>query len=164
MEDQSSEQESYSQEWCEDQNVWHEDSGPGGTEWHEGQWDSHNPNSTSWETPNEYRFIVAASSAEYWRKHPDVGRSGSLCSRKVGPEHHEDDQREDRPVKSQDHIWCGHGSVPYSGFLETILQPEGIACIGIQELECLTPQLESPGSGTKVDVCWWQSKRRENRL
>ena len=33
-------------------------------------------------------------------------------------------------------------------FLETIMQPEGIVCIGIQELECPAPQLESLWSGT----------------
>ena len=61
MEDQSSEQESYVQEWCEDQNVWYEDGRPGGTEWHEGQWDVHDSNSTSWETPNEWMSTASSS-------------------------------------------------------------------------------------------------------
>ena len=60
MEDQSSEQEGYSQEWYE----WHEDSGPGGTEWHEGQWDSYDSydqNSISWETPNDWTGTASSS-------------------------------------------------------------------------------------------------------
>ena len=61
MEDQSSEQEGYSQEWYASQNVWYEDSGPGGTELHEGQWDSHDQNSTSWETPNEWTSTASSS-------------------------------------------------------------------------------------------------------
>ena len=61
MEGQSSEQEGYTQEWYASLNVWYDDSGPGGTEWHEGQWDSHDPNSTSWETPNEWTSTASSS-------------------------------------------------------------------------------------------------------
>ena len=63
MEEQSSEQEgSYSQEWYADQGAWHEDnSGPGGAEWHEGHWDSHDRNSASWETPNEWTGTASSS-------------------------------------------------------------------------------------------------------
>ena len=63
MEEQSSEQEgSYSQEWYADQGAWHEDnSGPGGAEWHEGHWDSHDRNSASWETPNEWTSTASSS-------------------------------------------------------------------------------------------------------
>ena len=98
---------------------------------------------------DEYRFIVAANGAEYWRKHPDVGRSASLCSRKVGPEHQEADQREDGPVKSHDHIWCGHGSVPNSGSWKPSCSPRISCAVGSRSWSALFHSWKIRGLGRR---------------